>query len=100
MKKQNTSSLSRSQWAELEKLADAFHTAKQALEVALLQAAKTAENKDDEVLRDRLLAETDRNPLPSYFYHCQPEWTGGDSQNPKNHVLREPHITGRRLTVA
>ena len=30
----------------------------------------------------------------AYLVHPQSEWRGGDSNDPSNHTLREPHIVG------
>ena len=34
----------------------------------------------------------------AYFLTPQPEWTGGDSSDPKNTVLTEPHIASSRIS--
>jgi hypothetical protein len=33
-----------------------------------------------------------------YLLTPQPEWTGGDSTDPKNHRHKEPHYVGRFRT--
>lgn len=35
--------------------------------------------------------------IPVYFTTVQPEWTGGDSDNPDNYVYNEPHIVEQWL---
>lgn len=99
-----TSTLSLAQWRDLESKASAAGKALDDLKFALLQEAMHCERHADSDLRDKLLAESkklqDAMILPAYFYHCQPEWTGGDSSDPANHKLVEPHIASTRRTVA
>lgn len=99
----SASSLSRAEWDSLEHKAKTACEAISDLQFALLQAASESNSKGDSELCERLILEANRirdlQFLPAYFYHCQPEWTGGDSLNPANTVLREPHIAKRRNTV-
>ena len=81
-------------------MADAARDSMQTFQHALLMAAASSGDAEiDKVFCS--VAESMRVPtMGGYFWHPQPEWTGGDSQNDSNHVLREPHIMGmRRLTV-
>lgn len=51
---------------------------------------------------NRITAAIEELPV-AYSFHCQSEWMGGDSSDPKSHVLKEPHATGnyhkRRFTT-
>lgn len=99
-----TSPLTLQEWQNLENLARNAQDALSALSHALAMSAMA--HSEDQTLAETLLAEANRvDPVQtcfrgSYWFHCQSEWTGGDSHDPKNHVLREPHVMGsRRLTV-
>lgn len=101
------SPLSLAQWKRLELLANiAQKSATELSHALLMQASELNRNDGDAETIDRLMAlakrvEDARQSMPLvYDLHCQPEWTGGDSSDPANHVLREPHLMGmRRLTV-
>lgn len=99
-----TSTLSAAQWQDLESKARAMHQAMTALTISLTEAAMHCHHNEDSALCDKLLDESNKIHnamlLGPYHYHCQPEWTGGDSSDPANHKLVEPHIAGTRRTVA
>lgn len=43
------------------------------------------------------LSEVSDIVIEPYWWHPQPEWTGGDSVDPKNTVWNEPHIVSALL---
>jgi len=97
------SPLSAQQWRTLETFSSVAIFALHDLRSALLFAAR---DSSDAELQAKLFEQIERlkdaecRILPAYFYHVQPEWTGGDSLDPKNTVLREPALMQmRRLTV-
>ena len=84
------SSLSLAQWQEIEGLADAAAKARTALTHKLLATAGQLVERDPCLCT--ALIEVASKDLPAYFFHPQPEWTGGDSMDPKNTITREPHV--------
>jgi len=96
------SPLSLAQWESLERLAKDAVKAVESFDVALLIASNSGDDETNAMLaayskrvHDAFLS------LPaSYLFHPQPEWVGGDSSDPKNTIIREPHVCGmRRLAV-
>lgn len=98
------SPLTSQQWTSLETHAKRSHEALSSLLVAtLIQASQTDDTETQEKLLEMSIRVGDALNSVSglaYLLHPQPEWTGGDSSEPANHVLREPHLIGmRRLRV-
>jgi len=91
------------QWKDLERKVAALSRAMRECETEFLCLAidhKRQENSEEmEFLAEWanvLTAAAETIPSPSSF-HPQSEWVGGDSDNPQNHRLKEPHATGKYL---
>jgi hypothetical protein len=82
------------QWLELEAKVKAIGTAVSDLEMYLLDMLwKHQNNATEAIFIKDFLERLDSIPfLPDC--HPQSEWTGGDSSDPKNYKLREPHAAG------
>lgn len=99
-----TSPLSAQQWQTLETLAA---NARKAIDEFWFACMMNAGDTSDSELQSKLMDTAERAKAASdsisslpYMLHCQPEWTGGDSSDAANFVLREPNVMGmRRLTV-
>lgn len=85
--------VTREEWETLQSLADKAEQALNALKNHLLLLPK-----EDDKTRLFLLDLADCVPslgkLTPCMLHVQPEWTGGDSRDPKNTRYREPHVVG------
>lgn len=90
------SPLSQADWKLLEDSASKLDNAMNEFSFNLLMVA--AKLDDSDPLKLKLIDQAEKLPdigsNHPYFYHCQPEWTGGDSMDPKNFKLREPHVAG------
>lgn len=79
------------EWIELYQLAKEVADRKDALEASLLRMLlehNKAGNLAETILLTRLFSRDDVCP---YMYFPQNEWTGGPSDDPRNHTLREPN---------
>ena len=79
------------EWIELYQLAKETADCRGELEHRLVQlqiAHHKAGNTEETLLLAKLLARDDACP---YMYVPQDEWTGGPSDDPRNHTLREPN---------
>jgi hypothetical protein len=78
--------LTKANWEELEKLAQAVTDAKAAFNMRVIELLATQEH--DEIWERVFKTTGDCIPLP-YDFHPQPEWTGGETWK-----TREPAIVG------
>lgn len=84
------------QWLEINKSVDQVRDAlKQANETVakIVFEHHNAGNVEESILMMKLWEQLHEVSLPSGI-NPQSEWIGGDSSDPKNHKLREPHIVG------
>ena len=102
--KRETSPLTKAQWMTLHNAAKSIELALSDFQTKLAQAISPIPSEDP--LKKKLLSAFEHLPsatelgvCSSYFFMPQSEWTGGDSSDSKNFVLREPHISGQRRTV-
>jgi hypothetical protein len=93
--------ITHTQWTEIESKVRATKVAIESLQDTLItlafehnQQGNTTEGKFLMDLASTIEDKTSGKELCSYFYHPQPEWTGGDSSDPANTKYREPHIVG------
>lgn len=88
------------QFEALEEKVKAIDQAIKALEGALVDSISTADSEDHLFIIAALkrLGERDIITIP-YWWHPQPEWTGGDSRDPNNFKLNPPHIYKALVTI-
>jgi|ETNvirnome_2_300_1030623.scaffolds.fasta_scaffold148832_1 hypothetical protein len=75
-------------WARLSILWREASERLETIRLELLTELHVAEGKPLDVTN----AAIDAVSGNAYMFHPQPEWTGGDSSDPKNTKFRKPHI--------